>query len=212
MVNRKTALFGGTFDPIHLGHTEVASCAARRIGAENTIFIPARFSPLKMLSPAAPAVGRFEMIKLAIAGKSDFEVSDYELSKEGNNYTIETVRHFKEDCGPDAEIYWLAGADTMDELEHWYKVVELIDECNLCVMYRAGCEKPNFTRFEKVWGAGRVKKLQSNIIETPLINISSSEIRSRIAAGKDVSNLVCPAVGEYIKKHGLYRGKEEKSV
>ncbi len=205
MVNRKTALFGGTFDPIHLGHTEVASYAAEKIGAEKTNFIPAKRSPLKVLSPAASDRDRFEMIKLAIAGKSDFEVSDYELSKEGNNYTIETVRHFKEDCGRDAEIYWLMGADTIDELVRWYRVAELIDECNLCAMYRAGCEKPDFTRFEKVWGAERVEKLQANIIETPLIDISSSEIRSRIAGGEDVSDMVCPAVAGYIKKHGLYK-------
>jgi len=205
MANRKTALFGGTFDPIHLGHTEVASYAAEKIGAEKTIFVPAKHSPLKVLSPAASDRDRFEMIKLAIAGKSDFEVSDYELSKEGNNYTIETVRHFKEDCGRDAEIYWLMGADTIDELVRWRRIVELIDECNLCAMYRAGCEKPDFTRFGKVWGAERVEKLQTNIIETPLIDISSSEIRSRIAAGEDVSDMVCPAVAEYIKKHGLYK-------
>ncbi len=205
MDNRKIALFGGTFDPIHVGHTEVASYAAKKIGAEKIVFIPAKLSPLKVLSPAAPASDRFEMIKLAIAGKSDFVVSDYELSKEGNNYTIETVRHFKKDFGPDAEIYWLAGADTMNELEHWYKIAELIRECNLCAMYRAGCERPDFTRFEKVWGAGRIEKLQANIIETPLIDISSSEIRSRIATGEDISGMVCPAVGEYIKKHGLYK-------
>lgn len=205
MANRRIALFGGTFDPIHLGHTEVASYAAQKIGAAKTIFIPAKLSPLKVLSPAASDRDRFEMIKLAIAGKSDFEVSDYELSKEGNNYTIESVRYFKEDCGGDAEIYWLAGADTIDELVRWYRVVELIDECNLCAMYRAGCEKPDFTRFEKVWGAERVEKLQANIIKTPLIDISSSEIRNGIAGDADVSDMVCPAVGEYIKKHGLYK-------
>jgi len=87
----------------------------------------------------------------------------------------------------------------------WYRVVELIDECNLCAMYRAGCEKPDFTRFEKVWGAERVEKLQANIIKTPLIDISSSEIRNGIAGDADVSDMVCPAVGEYIKKHGLYK-------
>jgi nicotinate-nucleotide adenylyltransferase len=205
MANRKIALFGGTFDPVHLGHTKIASYAAEKIGAEKTIFIPAKRSPLKVLSPAASASDRFEMIKLAIAGRSGFEVSDYELSKEGNNYTIETVRYFKEECGKNAEIYWLMGADTIDEFVRWHRVVELIDECNLCAMYRAGCEKPNFTRFENVWGAERVKKLQANIIETPMINISSSEIRRRLKAGEDVSDMVCSAVAEYIQKHGLYK-------
>lgn len=205
MKSTKIALFGGTFDPIHIGHTVVAEGAASGLGAEKTIFIPTKRSPFKALSPLANDEDRLKMVSLAIVDYENFEVSDYELQKELPVYTIGTVRHFKCEFGKDSSIYWLIGADTIDELVRWYRVVELIDECNLCAMYRAGCEKPDFTRFGKVWGAERVEKLQTNIIETPLINISSSEIRSRIAAGSDISNMVCPAVGEYIKKHGLYK-------
>jgi nicotinate-nucleotide adenylyltransferase len=75
-------------------------------------------------------------------------------------------------------------------------------------MYRAGCEKPDFSRYKKVWGAERVEKLRHNIIQTPLIDISSTEIRDRIAAGEDVSNMVTPAVLDYIRRHNLYRDKE----
>ena len=205
MVNRKTALFGGTFDPIHLGHTTVVCSASERIGAEKTIFIPAKRSPLKLFFPVANDDERMQMISLAIADNSKFVLSDYELQKAGAGYTLETVRHFQKELGPDSLIYWLIGADTIDELVRWCGIVELIDECNLCAMYRAGCGVPDFFRFEKLWGSKRVEKLQRNIIETPLVDISSSEIRGRLAAGEDISNMVCPAVAEYIRKHGLYK-------
>lgn len=204
MVKRKIALFGGTFDPIHLGHTTVASAASEKIGAEKTIFIPAKHSALKVSLPVAREKQRLEMIALAITGNKAFDLSDYELRKAGPSYTLETVRHFQADFGSDTSICWLIGADTVAELVYWHGIVELIDKCILCAMYRAGCEKPDFTRFEKIWSAERVEKLQSNIIETPLIDISSSEIRSRIRASEDISDMVCPAVTKYIKEHGLY--------
>lgn len=201
-------MFGGTFDPIHVGHTTVAESAAGIIGAEKVIFIPAKKSPLKKAGPAASDEDRLQMIRLAIADNPRFEVSDYELRKDGPSFTFETVRFFKETIGSDAEICWLTGADNVDELSRWYKAAELIDECNLAVMYRAGCEKPDFSRYKKVWGAERVEKLRHNIIQTPLIDISSTEIRDRIAAGEDVSNMVTPAVLDYIRRHNLYRDKE----
>ena len=205
MSRRKTALFGGTFDPIHIGHTMVAASAAEIIGAEKVIFIPAKKSPLKQASLVASDEERLQMIRLAITNKVKFEVSDYELKKASESFTIETVRFFKAALGGDAEIYWLMGADNVDELANWYKIAELIDECNPAVMCRAGFARPDFSRFTKSLGERRIAKLQKNIIATPLIDISSTEIRSLIAAGEDVSNMVSPAVAEYIKKHGLYR-------
>jgi nicotinate-nucleotide adenylyltransferase len=205
MSKRKTALFGGTFDPIHIGHTTVAASAAEIIGAEKVIFVPAKRSPLKEVQPVASDEDRLEMIRLAITDKARFEVSDHELRKAGESFTIETVRFFKETIGGGVEIYWLMGADNVDDLANWYKIAELIDECNPAVMCRAGFERPDFSRFTKSLGERRVAKLQKNIIATPLIDISSTEIRKLIAAGEDVSNMVSPAVAEYIKKHGLYR-------
>jgi nicotinate-nucleotide adenylyltransferase len=205
MSKRKTALFGGTFDPIHIGHTAVAESAAEIIDAEKVIFVPAKRSPLKEVQPVASDEDRLKMTRLAITDKARFEVSDYELQKTGESFTIETVRFFKAALGGDVEIYWLMGADNVDELANWYKIAELIDECNPAVMCRAGFERPDFSRFTKSLGERRVAKLQKNIIATPLIDISSTEIRRKIAADEDVSNMVSPAVAEYIKKHGLYR-------
>ena len=204
---KKIVLFGGTFDPIHLGHTTVAANAVEHIGAEKIIFIPAKRSPLKDSFPEASDKERLKMIALAIAENNKFQISDCELKKPKMSYTLETVREFHTKYDSDTIIYWLIGADSIDELLHWYGIVELIDECNLSVMYRAGCAAPNFAKFKVIWGVDRIKKLQQNVIQTPLIDISSTEIRNRLAAGCDASNMLHPKVADYIRKHGLYMPK-----
>lgn len=204
MSERIIALFGGTFDPIHIGHTAIVAVAGESIGAERVVFIPAKRSPLKAFFPEAGDEDRLAMISLAISGNSGFELSDYELKKAGPSYTLETVRFFRSKLGGNTVIYWLAGADSVEDLAHWYGATELIDECNLAIMYRAGLKPPDFSRFESVWGRQMVEKLQRNVIRTPLIDISSTGIRKRLAAGRDVSGMVCPKVLQYICEHGLY--------
>ena len=207
MAKRKIVLFGGTFDPVHLGHTTVAAVAAEHIGAEKNIFIPAKRSVLKDTPPVASDDDRLEMMALALAEKSNFEFSDYELKKAGPDYTLETISRFQAEYGSAALIYWLAGADCVDELPRWHRIIELIDEYTLSVMFRAGCKKPDFTRFTAIWGAERVQKLQQNVIQTPLIDISSTEIRNRLATGRDVTDMLAPSVADYIYKHNLYQYK-----
>lgn len=208
MDKRKIALFGGTFDPIHLGHTTVAADAARHIGAEKTIFVPAKRSPLKGFLPKASDSDRFAMMALAIAGNKNFQLSDCELKKPEPSYTLETVRQFQEANEAETSIYWLIGADSIDELQLWYRITELIDACNLSTMYRAGCEPPSFAKYKDIWDSERVEKLQRNIIQTSLIEISSTEIRNRLAAGDNVTDMLHPDVADYIRKHNLYRSKE----
>jgi nicotinate-nucleotide adenylyltransferase len=209
MARRKIALFGGTFDPIHLGHTAVAAEAVKHIGAEKIVFIPAKRSPLKGCLPVASDDDRFKMMALAIANQTGFELSDCELKKPAPSYTLETVRQFQADYGSGTSIYWLVGADSIDDLAYWYKIVELIDECYLSAMCRAGCEPPDFAKFEPIWGCQRVEKLQRNVIQTSLIDISSTEIRNRLAAGRDVTDMLHPAVADYIRKHGLYQSAND---
>ena len=205
MVTRKIALFGGTFDPIHLGHTTVAVDAAKHIGAENIIFVPAKRSPLKGFFPRAGDIDRLKMISLAVAGNNNFQVSDYELQKPEPSYTLETVRQFQADYGNETSIYWLIGADSIDELQLWYRITDLVDECNLSTMFRAGCKPPNFAKYEDIWAPERVEKLQRNVIKTSLIDISSTEIRNRLASEDDVSDMLHPDVADYIRQHSLYQ-------
>ncbi len=206
MARKRIALFGGTFDPIHLGHTTVAQAAAQQIDAEKVIFVPAKISPLKGFFPFARDEDRLRMIELAIAGNHVFAVSDNELKRPAPSYTLDTVRHFKAEYGPETVIHWLLGADGVGDLVHWYKIQELIDECHLTTMRRPGYPPPDFRRFEPSWGPPRVAKLKQDVIETPLVNISSTEVRRRVAAGEDVSGMLHPDVIQYIRTHRLYRG------
>jgi nicotinate-nucleotide adenylyltransferase len=173
------------------------------------VFVPAKRSPLKAFGPEASDEDRLTMLKLAISGNGSLDLSDYELKKPGPSYTLETVRHFQSQSGVNILIYWLMGVDTVEDLPHWYGITELIDECNLSVMCRGGFKPPDFSKFQAVWGRQRVEKLQRNIIQTPLIDISSTEIRKRLSAGRDVSGMVCPKVLQYIREHGLYGAQND---
>ena len=200
----KILLFGGTFDPIHRGHTKVAMHAAEQIGTEKIVFVPARRSPHKKFFSVASGVERLEMITLAIVGMDKFEVSDCELKRAQPSYTLDTVREFQAQYRDKAKISWLVGADMVKDLPKWYKINDLIDECNLSVMLRAGFEYPDFDEFEGVFGRQRVEKLKQNVISTPLIDISSTEIRRKLACGADVGDLVEMKVLNYIKTKELY--------
>ncbi len=204
MRKKRIALFGGTFDPIHLGHTAVAAAAAEQIGAEKVVFIPAKISPLKGFFPFAGDEDRLHMIKLAIADHPAFAVSDCELKRPAPSYTLDTVRQFQRDYGPETAIHWLLGADSSADLVHWHKIRELIDECHLTTMQRPGYT-PDFDRFEPLWGRERIAKLKNDAIQTPLIDISSTAVRKRLAAGGDVSGMLAPDVIRYIREHNLYR-------
>ncbi len=205
MKQRKVALLGGTFDPVHLGHVTVASYVAQYIGAEKIIFIPAKRSPLKSSLPAASDNHRIKMIGFANAENEIFQVSGYELNRPAPTYTFQTVSHFQKKLGSACSIYWLIGADCIDELPHWYRITDLIERCNLSIMCRAGFKPPDFSRFADIWSAGYIKKLQENVINTPFVDISSTEIRKRLAAGLNVTGMLHPSVEEYILKHKLYR-------
>lgn len=204
MNEKRVALFGGTFDPIHLGHTAVAAAAAEQIGADKIVFIPAKISPLKGFFPFARDEERLHMIELAITDHPAFAVSACELNRPAPSYTLDTVRQFQHDYGPETAVHWLLGADSIADLVHWHRVRELIDECHLTTMQRPGYT-PDFDRFEPLWGRERIAKLKKDAIQTPLIDISSTEVRKRLATGGDVRGMLHPEVIRYIREHRLYR-------
>ena len=208
MPERKIALFGGTFDPIHLGHCEVAGAAANEIKAEKVIFIPAKCSPLKGFAPTVSDEDRLRMITLTIADHKTFAVSNCELERPAPSFTLDTVRQFRREYGPNVSIHWLLGTDSVADLVYWHKIDDLIDECHLTTMQRAGYPPPNFDRLESAWGPRRVKMIRNNLVETPLIDISSTEIRRRLATGEDVSQMLHPDVIEYIRQRQLYQRKD----
>jgi nicotinate-nucleotide adenylyltransferase len=197
-------LFGGTFDPIHKGHIEVALCAAKKLSANKIVIIPARRSPHKHKHPVAYDTDRIAMIQAAIEGLDGFEISNVELNRGEPSYTIDTVRQLREKFGEFCEFFWLIGADMLPSLPLWHRITELLEECNICVMNRGGYEKPDFESLRGKLKPEFIENLQKNMIETPLIEISSTEIRQGIIEEKDVSKFLQPAVWDYIKRRKIY--------
>ncbi len=200
----KIILFGGSFDPIHKGHLGVARYSFAKLGADKLFLIPAKRSPHKKDFPFASAADRLNMLRLAISETDEFEVSDMELNRSDPSYTIDTVFEFTHAYGDSVEIFWLIGADTIKDLAKWQRICELIDACNVCVMYRSGFKRPNFTEFREHLGQKRVEKLDKYVISTPLIDISSTDIRRNIRERRDVSASLPQAVMGYIEQNRLY--------
>ncbi len=203
-MSERIVLFGGTFDPVHIGHIAVAQVSARKIGASRVILIPARRSPHKEQKPIAADNDRIAMLKCAIAGKNLFQISLVELNRAEPSYTIDTIRHFKQQFGGDCQLYWLIGVDMLKDLHRWHKINELLGECTVCLMYRGGYDKPDLGSLAEKLSNSDIEKLRQNLIETPLLTMSSTQIREKITNGQDAGEFLHPDVLDYIKSHRIY--------
>ncbi|NQV32583.1 MAG: nicotinate (nicotinamide) nucleotide adenylyltransferase [Phycisphaeraceae bacterium] len=206
MKKQTVVLFGGSFDPIHKGHTTVATCAIDQLHADQVFFVPAKRSPLKKHMPQANDQQRLDMIQLAIQDCEGYQVCDYEVNRPAPSYTLHTVKHFKETYGDNSTLYWLIGADAVRDLPQWYGIKELLDLCTLSTMHRAGCAEPSFASLEPEMGPKRVSRLSQHIITTPLMPISSTDIRKRLKHNESTTDLLDPQVEKYIKTNHLYEG------
>ncbi len=186
---RRIALFGGSFDPVHKGHVEIAKTAILKEGLDEVIFIPSGISPHKA-GLTASNEDRYNMVCLAIEGEEKLSVSDFEIKKETKCFSFETLAEFKKRY-PSDELYFIIGDDQYEKFTSWYKWEELIKMCRFLVFTRGGGEiKPPFRE-----------------IKIPPIEISSTEIRGKIKNGEDVSTKVSDKVLAYIKEKGLYKEK-----
>ncbi len=206
MNERRIILFGGSFDPVHKGHIQVAEYARHHLAAERVILIAAGRSPHKQQNPRASGVHRITMLRLAVEGHAGLDISDFELNRPQPSYTYDTVAHFRKVFGDGAALYWLLGADLVGDLGSWYRVDDLIDTCRIAVMVRGGYQGPDFSALEEQIGTARVNILRQWVIPTPAIEASSTEIRRRISEGKSVLDFLCPKVAAYIAEHRLYVG------
>jgi nicotinate-nucleotide adenylyltransferase len=184
---RKIGIYGGTFDPIHFGHLILAGDARETLGLEKVIFVPAAASPLKE-PPVASAEIRLQMLRAAIEGQDGFVTDDCELRRPPPSYSIDTVLQIREH-DPNAELFWLIGADNMSSLSKWHRIDALKDLVQFVVLDRAstGAKQP-------------YPVIQRNI------DISATEIRNRVASGRSIRYLVPQAVAEIIQRENLYRG------
>ena len=192
---KKLGIFGGTFDPIHLGHLICAEQISESLGLDIVIFIPCALPPHKPGYRPADGKHRLAMIDLAIRGCEKFRVSQIELSRGGISYTADTVTEIRSQIGKDVEMWLILGLDAYMDLPTWKDPDLILGQCKIAVATRPG------------YSLGSVRPISNNIefVEITAVDISSSEIRKRIAEGKSIRFLVPDAVEEYIRKVKPYR-------
>ncbi len=202
----KTGILGGTFDPVHNGHIELAAEVARRLGLCRVVFIPAGQPWFKEGEVITAASLRLEMLRLALAENPLFSVSEMEIERPGPSYTVETMRELKREC-PDEEFYFILGWDNLRDLPRWHRPQQLISLCHLAVVPRVGMLVPDLNALEKsLLGI----KDRVTMLDGPRIDISASEVRQRVAAGLSIEDIVPPPVISYIAEHGLYRKPDKE--
>ncbi len=194
----KIGLFGGTFDPPHIGHIKLAQEAQKKVELDKIIFIPAGDPPHKTKKHITDKQHRLNMARLA-AGVMDAAVSDWEILREEKSYSLETLRHFQEES-PANEFFLIIGADSFRDLPLWWHYRELMALCAFVVVTRPDVpEESLLSRFQ-----GDEKPPRVFFLDGVSVDISSTEIRTRVAEGKSIADLVPIEVLSYIKAHGLY--------
>mgnify|MGYP001599826241 CR=1 FL=1 len=189
----KLGIYGGSFDPVHLGHLLVAQAAMEELELDRLFFVPAAQSPFKPEQNLVPAAVRLQLLRLALAGKTNCELEDQEILRGGISYTIETLRHYMKRF-PDAELFYLIGADNVAKLNDWREAGELARLAEFVAVPRPGNAAPVFPT-----------PFRGRVLRGFPFAVSSSEIRARIKAGLPVENLVPSAVAETIWTAKLYR-------
>lgn len=212
---RRIGILGGTFDPVHVGHLEAAAAAERALKLDEMLFMPSMTPPHRQSQPKASAFHRFAMVALAIAERGDFIASDDELRSEGPSYTSDTLGRLHAKGFAPTELFFVLGSDAFRDIATWHRYPDVLDAAHFIVVARPGSR---LTEVER-----RVPALVSRMIDAaafmtrrdgvPQIivvpattpDISSTEIRRRVAAGESLTGLTPPAVINHIRRHGLYR-------
>jgi nicotinate-nucleotide adenylyltransferase len=204
MMAQDICLFGGTFDPVHHGHLIVARAVAEAKGFARVTLVPANNPPHKP-PPQASAADRIAMLKLAIEGDDLFDLCDLELDRPGPSYTLDTLMALRQRWGQ-ATLHWVIGADMLGELGQWHRISEVLALANLLVADRpAHVPRAAHPSLRETVVLRPVPKVPGEVLHTPLVDISSSDIRRRVQQGQSIRYLVPPAVERYIAEHGLYR-------
>src|SRR3984957_10373979 len=189
---QRIGLFGGSFDPVHFGHLLVAQAAVEELGLDKLFFIPAAQSPFKPDEKPATDLIRLQLLRLALAGKTNCEIDDQEIRRGGISYSIETLRDYAKRFSG-AQLFYLIGADNISKLNEWREADELAKLAEFVAVPRLGEKAAEFP-----------KPFCGRILKGFPIEISSSQIRARMKAGLPVENLVPPFVAEAIHAAKLY--------
>lgn len=204
---RKLGLMGGTFDPVHNGHLLIANEAGWRLELDKVVFIPTGDPPHKQDHYITPARCRLEMVRLATQDNPLFEVSAIEIERPGLSYTAQTLRALQEDYGEDTDFFFIIGVDAAADLLSWNEPDQVVTLAKLVVVNRPGFDLP----MAKLQAGLPEIDLNERLIllDVPLVEISSTEIRSRVAQGISIRYLLPEEVIGYIEREKIYLPEEE---
>jgi nicotinate-nucleotide adenylyltransferase len=198
----RIGVFGGTFDPIHLGHLRVAEEVAEHYRLERVIFIPSGIPPHRQ-QPETSATHRLCMVRCALSGNANFATSPVELQRPGKSYTIDTLAKLAQ-LHPNAEFYLIIGADQMLKLKKWYQSEQLFEYCKIVAVSRPGTPLPEIQA--KMAADFSTAALQHiSFFPVSALDISSTEIRKKIRQHKSIRYLIPLKVRQYIDLHHLYQ-------
>jgi nicotinate-nucleotide adenylyltransferase len=195
----RLGIYGGSFDPVHNAHLAVARACQRQTNLDEVWFTPTAIQPLKLTGPSASNLHRIEMLRLAIKDETTWLVCTIEIDRGGFSYTVDTLRQIHEEL-PDPDLFFLIGADALHEIAKWREPQEIFRLSTPLVVRRAGQDTPNVDQLKLLCSANT----QPQLIEMPTMDVSSSEIRRRVASGEPVDCFVPQAVAQFIAQHDLY--------
>ena len=202
----RTGVLGGTFDPVHLGHLMIAEEARVSLGLDEVLFIPAGQPYFKTGQPVSEACHRLAMVELAVASNPHFTASDMEVRRPGPTYTVDTLTELRRRLGGAHELFLILGMDSLADLDRWRRPEDIFALSAVVGFARPGADVPDEETLERIRGQAQ-GRLQ--LLDGPLVDISASDIRRRVAEGLSIRYTVPEPVEEYIYGHRLYRGSAE---
>jgi len=201
----KTGFLGGSFDPIHTAHLLIAEECLDLATLDHVRFVVAASPPHKQDRVLATEEHRLAMVRLAVEGNPRLSVDDREMRRSGPSWTIDTIRDVLNDGDPADQVTWIIGADSLPELILWKDIENLLDLVDFVTAVRPGTDVESALRdLEPALGEDRVRRLSERVVTMPRMEVSSTDIRARIASGRSIRYLVPEAVEQYIRDHGLY--------
>lgn len=212
-MTRRLGCFGGTFDPVHQAHLRMARAFRDELGLDEVRLIPAGQPYHRTAGPQASAQDRLAMVTLALADEPGLVADGREVARLRPAYTVETLAELRSEIGPQAELWCLIGGDSLEQLDTWHRWQDLLRLANIAVALRPGFDAERLppavatewqvrqvTDFSKRTPSGTMRPLA-----LPPVDVSATDIRSRLARGASVADALPPAVAAYIARHGLYR-------
>ncbi len=203
MTKKRIGVFGGSFDPVHIGHLILADFAREAAALDRILFIPASKSPLKPIGTVATNRQRLEMLSLAIGGNRHFEVDDVELLRDGVSYTVDTLEALQQKF-PNDELFLIMGSDSLEQFSQWKQPQRICELATPLVGARHG-SKIDLSVLASFVNAARLKAIESAAFEFPRIEISSTDLRHRIAAQTSIRYRTPHSVEAYIENARLYQ-------